>query len=39
MKKWYHEEYEWEIQVTEFLRSERTEGYCRNGEDKGRFYE
>lgn len=39
MKKWYHEEYEREIQVTGFLRSDRIERYCRNGVDKGRFYE
>lgn len=25
MKKWYNEEYEWEIEVTGFLRSEHTE--------------
>ena len=32
MKKWYAEEYEWEIEVTGFLRGDRTEHYCRNGE-------
>ncbi len=25
MKKWYDEEYEWEIEVTGFLRSDHTE--------------
>ena len=32
MKKWYDEEYEWEIEVIGFLRSDHTERYCRNGE-------
>lgn len=32
MKKWYDEEYEWEIEVTGFLRSDHTERYCRNGD-------
>ena len=31
MKKWYDEEYQWEIEVTGFLRSDHTERYCRNG--------
>ena len=35
MKKWYDEEYEWEIEVTGFLRGDRTERYCRNGEEIG----
>lgn len=38
MKKWYAEEYEWEIEVTGFLRGEHTEGYCRNGEEIGDKY-
>lgn len=32
MKKWYAEEYQFEIEVTGFLRSNHTENYCRNGE-------
>lgn len=35
MKKWYDEEYEWEIEVTGFLSGEHTEHYCRNGEEIG----
>ena len=38
MKKWYDEEYEFEIEVTGFLRGERTEHYCRNGEEVGDKY-
>ena len=38
MKKWYDEEYEWEIEVTGFLRSDHTERYCRNGEEVGDKY-
>lgn len=38
MKKWYDEEYEWEIEVTGFLRGSRTERYCRNGEEIGDKY-
>lgn len=30
MKKWYDEEYEFEIEVTGFLRGDHTERYCRN---------
>ena len=33
MKKWYAEEYAFEIEVTSFLRGSRTERYCRNGEE------
>ena len=32
MKKWYDEEYAFEIEVTGFLRGDHTERYCRNGE-------
>ena len=32
MKKWYDEEYEWEIEVKDFLRGDKTEGYCRSGD-------
>ena len=35
MKKWYDEEYEWEIEVIGFLRGDHTERYCRNGEEIG----
>lgn len=38
MKKWYAEEYEWDIEVTGFLRGDRTEHYCRNGEEIGDRY-
>jgi uncharacterized repeat protein (TIGR04076 family) len=38
MKKWYNEEYKWEIEVIAFLRGERTERYCRNGEEIGDKY-
>lgn len=38
MKKWYDEEYEWEIEVVGYLRGEKTEGYCRNGEEIGDKY-
>ena len=33
MKKWYNEDYAFEIQVTGFLRGDHTERYCRNGEE------
>ena len=35
MKKWYAEEYEFDVEVTGFLRGESTEHYCRNGEEIG----
>lgn len=38
MKKWYDEEYEWEIEVVAFLRGDHTERYCRNGEEIGDKY-
>lgn len=38
MKKWYDEEYEFEIEVTGFLRGDHTERYCRNGEEIGDKY-
>lgn len=38
MKKWYDEEYEWDIVVIGFLRSDHTERYCRNGEEIGDRY-
>ena len=38
MKKWYDEEYEFEIEVTGVLRGDHTEHYCRNGEEVGDKY-
>lgn len=38
MKKWYDEEYEFEIEVVGFLRGDKTERYCRNGEEIGDKY-
>lgn len=38
MKKWYNEDYAFEIQVTGFLRGDHTERYCRNGEEIGDTY-
>lgn len=38
MKKWYDEEYVWEIEIIGFLRGSQTEHYCRNGEEIGDTY-
>ena len=38
MKKWYAEEYEFNIEVTGYLRGDKTEHYCRNGEEIGDKY-
>ena len=38
MKKWYAEEYEFQIEVISFLRGNSTEHYCRNGEEIGDLY-
>ena len=38
MKKWYDEEYAFQIEVIGFLRGDHTEGYCRNGEEVGDTY-
>lgn len=38
MKKWYDEEYEFQIEVMGFLRGDHTEGCCRNGEEAGDIY-
>ena len=38
MKKWLDEEYEFEVEVIGFLRGDRTEHYCRNGEEVGDKY-
>ena len=38
MKKWYDEEYEFTVEVIGFLHSDKTERYCRNGEEVGDIY-
>ena len=38
MKKWYDEEYEFEVEVIRFLHGDCTERYCRNGEEVGDVY-
>jgi uncharacterized repeat protein (TIGR04076 family) len=38
MKKWYNEEYEFEIEVIGFTRGNKAERYCRNGEEMGDKY-
>ena len=38
MKKWYDEEYGFEIEVVGFMRGDHTENYCRNGEQIGDKY-
>ena len=39
MKKWYDEEYEWEIEVIGFNKdNEEIERFCRNGEEIGDKY-
>ena len=38
IKKWFNEEYEFEIEVTGFLLGNHTERYCRNGEEIGDKY-
>lgn len=39
MKKWYDEEYEWEIEVIGFNKdNDETERFCRNGEQIGDKY-
>ena len=39
MKKWFDEEYKFEIETIGFLRGDKTEYYCRNGEQIGDKYE
>lgn len=39
MKKWFDEEYNFEIEVVGYLRGDKTENYCRNGEEIGDKYE
>lgn len=38
MNKWFDEEYEFTITVGGFLRGNKTEHYCRNGEEIGDEY-
>ena len=38
MKKWLDEEYEFEVEVTGYLRGDKPEGLCRNGEEIGDKY-
>ena len=39
MKKWFNEEYKFEVEVIGYLRGESCENYCRNGEEIGDKYE
>ena len=36
MKKWLDEEYEFEVEVAGYLRGDKPEGMCRNGEENRR---
>lgn len=38
MKKWYNEEYKFEVEVIGFTGSDHAERYCRNGEEIGDKY-
>ena len=38
MNKWLDEEYEFEVEVTGYLRGDKTEDLCRNGEEIGDKY-
>lgn len=38
MKKWYDEEYEFQVEVIGHLRGDHTEHLCRNGEEIGDTY-
>lgn len=38
MKKWYPEDWTFEIEVIGYTRGDRPEGYCRNGEEIGDVY-
>lgn len=38
MKKWFAEDFEFEIEVIGFLNSNKTQGHCRNGEEIGDIY-
>ena len=37
MNKWLDEEYEFEVEVTGYLRGDKPEGLCRNGEEMGLY--
>ena len=39
MKKWYREEYRFEVEVIGYLRGNGCENHCRNGEEPGDRYE
>ncbi len=39
MNKWYDEEYKFTIEVMGYLRGEKCENHCRNGEEIGDKYE
>ena len=38
MKKWYDEEFEFTVEVIGYLRGDKPEHYCRNGEEIGDRY-
>ncbi|MBQ8789943.1 MAG: TIGR04076 family protein [Ruminiclostridium sp.] len=38
MKKWFAEDFEFVVEVTGFLNGDKTENYCRNGEEPGDVY-
>ena len=38
MKKWYEEEFEFTVEVIGYLRGNKPERYCRNGEEIGDRY-
>lgn len=38
MKKWYAEDYEFEIEVVSVSRDNKTENHCRNGDEVGDLY-
>lgn len=38
MKKWFNEDFEFTVEVKSFLMSDKTENYCRNGEEIGDIY-
>ena len=38
MKKWYDEEFEFTVEVTGYLRGDKPERFCRNGEEIGDRY-
>ena len=38
MKKWFNEEYKFEVEVIGYLSGEGCENYCRNGEEIGDKY-